>query len=50
LQPGMVLAVDGSVNVSKSFRAQVGDSFVITKEGYEQLTEFRKDLKDVIIN
>ena len=44
LKPGIVLAVDGSVNVSKTFRAQVGDSFVITKDGYEQLIEFSKDL------
>jgi hypothetical protein len=37
LQPKIVFAVDGSVNVSKTFRAQVGDSFVITKDGYVQL-------------
>ena len=37
LQPGIVFAVDGSVNVSKTFGAQVGDSFVITKDGYVQL-------------
>jgi len=30
LQPGMVFAVDGSVSVSNLFRAQVGDSFIIT--------------------
>ena len=50
LKPGIVLAVDGSVNVSKTFRAQVGDSFVITKDGYEQLIEFSKDLGYVVIN
>ena len=44
LQPGIVPAVDGSVNVSKTFRAQVRDSFVITKDGYEQLIEFSIDL------
>ena len=37
LQPKIVFAVDGSVNVSKTFGAQVGDSFVITKDGYVQL-------------
>ena len=44
LKPGIVLTVDGSVNVSKTFRAQIGDSFVITKDVYEQLIEFSRDL------
>ena len=48
LQPGMVLAVDGSVSVKKTFRAQVGDSFILTENGYEPLTEFAKDLEDVV--
>ncbi len=49
LEPGMVLAVDGSVTVSKSFRAQVGDSFIVTETGYEQLTDHPKALADVIL-
>lgn len=48
LQPGMVFAVDGSAN-SDNFRAQVGDSFIITDEGYEQITSFSKSLDDIII-
>jgi Xaa-Pro aminopeptidase len=48
LQPGMVFAVDGSVLVD-TFRAQVGDSFIITENGYEPLTEHPKALADVII-
>ncbi|MGR3617389.1 MAG: M24 family metallopeptidase [Paracoccaceae bacterium] len=48
LQPGMVLAVDGSVN-TPSFRAQVGDSFIITKDGYEQITQHGKKTADVIL-
>ncbi len=48
LQPGMVLAVDGSVSVD-TFRAQVGDSFIITEDGYEILTDHAKDLEEVII-
>lgn len=48
LQPGMVLAVDGSVSVKKTFRAQVGDSFIVTENGYEPLTEFAKDLEDLV--
>ncbi len=49
LQPGMVLAVDGSVTEAKSFRAQVGDSFIVTEDGYEQITEHPKALDDVIL-
>ena len=48
LQPGMVLAVDGSVSVS-NFRAQVGDSFIITKDGFEPVTSHPKSLDDVIL-
>ncbi len=49
LQPGMVLAVDGSVSVAGSFRAQVGDSFIVTDEGYEQITDHPKALEDMIV-
>lgn len=49
LEPGMVLAVDGSVTVTKSFRAQVGDSFIVTDDGYEQITHHPKALADVIV-
>ena len=48
LQPGMVLAVDGSVSVD-SFRAQVGDSFIITEDGFEPLTAHPKATEEVII-
>jgi len=48
LQPGMVLAVDGSVSV-ETFRAQVGDSFIITDKGYEPVTHHPKELDDVIL-
>lgn len=49
LEPGMVLAVDGSVS-TESFRAQVGDSFIITEDGYEQVTEHSKLLEDVVLS
>lgn len=49
LQPGMVLAVDGSVSVANRFRAQVGDSFIVTPDGYEQITDHAKALADVIL-
>ena len=48
LQPGMVLAVDGSVSV-ETFRAQVGDSFVITDTGWEPLTHHPKSIEEVIL-
>jgi Xaa-Pro aminopeptidase len=49
LKPGMVLAVDGSVTSDK-FRAQVGDSFILTSDGYEAVTSHPKSLADVIIH
>lgn len=48
LQAGMVLAVDGSV-AGDSYRAQVGDSFIVTDEGYEAITTHPKALEDVIL-
>ena len=48
LQPGMVFAVDGSVSTS-TFRAQVGDSFIITETGYDPITQHPKTLSEVII-
>ena len=48
IEPGMIFAVDGSISTS-SFRAQVGDSFIITDDGYEELTQHPKSLADVII-
>ena len=48
LEPGMVLAIDGSVCL-ETFRAQVGDSFIVTEDGYEQLTDHPKTLAEVII-
>jgi Xaa-Pro dipeptidase len=48
LQPGMVLAIDGSVTVD-TFRAQIGDSFIITKDGYEPLTDHPKTIDQVIL-
>ena len=48
IQPGMVLAVDGSVSVER-FRAQVGDSFIITDDGWEPLTHHPKSVEDIIL-
>ena len=48
LRPGMVFAVDGSV-LTNDFRAQVGDSFIITETGYEQITHHPKTVDEIII-
>ncbi|MGI9364066.1 MAG: M24 family metallopeptidase, partial [Rhizobiaceae bacterium] len=48
LQPGMVLAVDGSVS-GETFRAQVGDSFIVTEDGYEPLTDHPKSVAEVVV-
>lgn len=48
LRRELALAVDGSVSTS-SFRAQVGDSFIITAEGYEAVTAHPKAIEDVIL-
>lgn len=48
LEPGMVFAVDGSVTVD-TFRAQIGDSFIITDHGYEPLTEHPKEIDQLTL-
>ncbi len=48
IQPGMVLAIDGSVSV-ETFRAQVGDSVIVTEDGWEPLTQHSKAVQDVIL-
>ncbi len=48
IQPGMVLAIDGSVSV-ETFRAQVGDSVIVTEDGWEPLTHHSKAVQDVIL-
>ncbi|MCP4387378.1 MAG: aminopeptidase P family protein [Gammaproteobacteria bacterium] len=48
LAPNMVLAVDGSVSTD-GFRAQVGDSFILTEAGYEPITAHPKSIEDVIL-
>ena len=48
IKPGMVFAVDGSTS-GKNFRSQVGDSFIVTENGYEVITPFPKSLEESII-
>lgn len=49
LQEGMVFAVDGAVNRPGTFRAQVGDSIVVTATGHEVLTKFTKNTEELIV-
>ncbi|MEZ5832234.1 MAG: Xaa-Pro peptidase family protein [Dongiaceae bacterium] len=44
LQPGMTFAVDGGLTVGGQFGARVGDSIVVTADGFEYLTPYPKDL------
>jgi len=44
LQPGMAFAVDGGLTVAGQFGARVGDSIVVTANGFEYLTPYPKDL------
>ena len=48
IRPGMVLAVDGSVSV-ETYRAQVGDSVIITETGWEPVTDHPKMIEEVIL-
>ncbi len=48
LQANMVFAVDGSVS-TPTFRAQVGDSFILNDLGHEQITRHPTSLEEVII-
>ncbi|WP_159587757.1 M24 family metallopeptidase [Chelativorans xinjiangense] len=44
LQPGMTFAVDGGITVSGKFGGRVGDSIVVTEDGFEYLTPYPRDL------
>ena len=45
LQPGMTLAVDGGITIPGEFGARVGDSIVVTEDGFEYLTPYPKELR-----
>jgi Xaa-Pro aminopeptidase len=49
LRPGMVLAVDGSVTKPGSFRAQVGDSVIMTEAGFDSITFHPNALEDMVV-
>jgi Xaa-Pro aminopeptidase len=37
------------VNVPGLFRAQVGDSIVVTEKGYEPLTNYAKSIQEMVV-
>ncbi|MEN8211130.1 MAG: Xaa-Pro peptidase family protein [Thermodesulfobacteriota bacterium] len=45
LKAGMTFAVDGAVSIPETTAARVGDSIVVTKNGFEYLTPFPKELE-----
>jgi len=45
LQAGMTFAVDGGITIEGEFGARVGDSIVVTKDGFEYLTPYPKQLR-----
>ncbi len=44
LRPGMTFAVDGGISLPGLFGTRVGDSIVVTEDGYEYLTPYPKTL------
>lgn len=45
LKAGMTFAIDGAVSIPEMGAARVGDSIVVTENGFEYLTPFSKDLE-----
>ena len=44
IEPGMTFAVDGGITLPGEFGARVGDSVVVTENGFEYLTDFPREL------
>lgn len=45
LRAGMTFAVDGGITIPGEFGARVGDSIVVTEDGFEYLTPYPKNLR-----
>lgn len=44
LQAGMTFAVDGGITIPRTFGGRIGDSIVVTDDGYECFTPYPKEL------
>lgn len=44
LKPGMTFAVDGGITVENRYGARIGDSIVVTEDGFDYLTNYPRDL------
>jgi len=44
LQPGMTFAVDGGISVDGQYGGRIGDSIVVTAQGFEYLTEYPREV------
>jgi Xaa-Pro dipeptidase len=49
LEPGMTFAVDGGISVDGKLGGRIGDSIVVTENGCEYLTEFRREIAIVAL-
>lgn len=47
LEPGMTFAVDGGISEPGRFGTRIGDSVVVTRDGFEYLTDFPRELSVV---
>lgn len=44
LKPGMTFAVDGGISVDGELAGRIGDSIVVTRDGFEYLTDYPRTL------
>ena len=44
LKPGMTFAVDGGISVDGQYGGRIGDSVVVTTDGFEYLTEYPREV------
>ncbi len=44
LQPGMTFAVDGGISMDGDLGGRIGDSIVVTENGFDYLTEYRREI------